>query len=180
MMEPTPLRPDEQVAGGFLVLRLGGESFTAKVLPMALSRKWLETAKSAFVDIKGSAEGLDSFEARTRAKNTSFQENASTISQLATTPGATRGKAMRRKSRHARHATGTRHSLSGGSCAWPRSRSATGDEGEAGVDQWEWQMAKLEVTINDNVEVSDSVNSRCGANFSVVHFLSAATFSRAG
>ena len=62
MMEPTPLRPDEQVAGGFLVLRLGRESFNVKVLPMRDSRKWLETAKDAIRSMRGTAEGLDGFE----------------------------------------------------------------------------------------------------------------------
>ena len=62
MMEATPLRPDEQVAGGFLVLRLGGQDFEVKVLPIALSRKWLTDAKSAVEAMKGTANGLDSFE----------------------------------------------------------------------------------------------------------------------
>lgn len=62
MMEPTPLRPDEQVAGGFLVMRLGGQDFEVKVLPMRDSRKWLVGAKAAVVAMKGTAEGLDSFE----------------------------------------------------------------------------------------------------------------------
>jgi hypothetical protein len=62
MMEPTPLRPDDQVAGGFLVLRLGGQDFEVKVLPMALSRRWLSDAKSAVSKMKGTAEGLESFE----------------------------------------------------------------------------------------------------------------------
>jgi hypothetical protein len=62
MMEPTPLRPDDQVAGGFLVLRLGGQDFEVKVLPMALSRRWLSDAKSAVAKMKGTAEGLESFE----------------------------------------------------------------------------------------------------------------------
>jgi hypothetical protein len=62
MMQPTPLRPDDQVAGGFIAMRLGGQSFEVKVLPMALSRKWLVDAKAAIVTLKGTAEGLDSFE----------------------------------------------------------------------------------------------------------------------
>lgn len=62
MMQPVPLRPDDQVAGGFLVLRLGGQDFELKVLPMALSRKWLTDAKSAVAKMKGSAEGLETFE----------------------------------------------------------------------------------------------------------------------
>ena len=62
MMAPVPLRPDEQVAGGFLTMSLGGQSFDVKVLPMALSRKWLGTAKQAVADMKGTAEGLESFE----------------------------------------------------------------------------------------------------------------------
>jgi hypothetical protein len=62
MMEPTPLRPDDQVAGGFIVMRLGGQSFEVKVLPIALSRKWLGDAKNAVTAMKGTAEGLESFE----------------------------------------------------------------------------------------------------------------------
>jgi hypothetical protein len=62
MMDPIPLRPDEQVAGGFLVMRLGGQDFEVKVLPIALSRKWLAESKAAVVKMKGTAEGLDSFE----------------------------------------------------------------------------------------------------------------------
>ena len=31
MMTPTPLRPDEQVAGGYLVMSLGGQSFELRV-----------------------------------------------------------------------------------------------------------------------------------------------------
>lgn len=62
MMNPTPLRPDEQVAGGYLVMSLGGQSFELRVLPMALSRKWLAEAKTAVESMKGTAEGLDSFE----------------------------------------------------------------------------------------------------------------------
>jgi hypothetical protein len=62
MMEPTPLRPDDQVAGGFIVMRLGGQSFEVKVLPIAQSRRWLADAKTAIVAMKGTAEGLESFE----------------------------------------------------------------------------------------------------------------------
>jgi hypothetical protein len=62
MSEPAPLRPDEQVAGGFLVLRLGGQDFEVRVLPMALSRKWLAEAKAVVGRMKGTAEGLESFE----------------------------------------------------------------------------------------------------------------------
>lgn len=62
MMAPTPLRPDEQVAGGFLTMSLGGQDFVVKVLPMALSRKWLAEAKAMIRRMKGTAEGLDSFE----------------------------------------------------------------------------------------------------------------------
>ena len=62
MMDPTPLRPDVQVAGGFLVMRLGGQDFEVRVLPIALSRKWLAESKAAIVQMKGTAEGLESFE----------------------------------------------------------------------------------------------------------------------
>lgn len=62
MNVPTPLRPDEQVAGGFLVMQLGGQSFMVKVLPMRDSRKWLAQAKDAVIAMRGTAEGLDTFE----------------------------------------------------------------------------------------------------------------------
>lgn len=40
MIEPTPLRPDEQVAGGFLAVRLGGQEFALKVLSISANRTW--------------------------------------------------------------------------------------------------------------------------------------------
>ena len=40
MMEPTPLRPDDQVAGGFIAMRLGGQSYEVRVLSMAANRRW--------------------------------------------------------------------------------------------------------------------------------------------
>lgn len=55
MPNPTPLRPDEQVAGGFLVVTLGGQAFTLKVLPIAANRKWTahfaETVKSTLGEL---------------------------------------------------------------------------------------------------------------------------------
>ena len=62
MMNPIPLRPDKQVAGGFIAMRLGGQPFEVKVLPMALSRKWLAEAKAAVERMKGTAGDLGSFE----------------------------------------------------------------------------------------------------------------------
>ena len=62
MMDPTPLRPDEQVAGGFIAMPLGGQSHSVKVLPMALSRKWLASAKEQIGSLRGTADMLDSFE----------------------------------------------------------------------------------------------------------------------
>ena len=47
MMEPTPLRPDEQVAGGFLYVTLGGEQRELRVLPMAQSRQWKQQLADA-------------------------------------------------------------------------------------------------------------------------------------
>lgn len=46
MMQPVPLRPDEQVAGGFLHVVLGGQTYELRVLPMAAARKW----KAALAD----------------------------------------------------------------------------------------------------------------------------------
>lgn len=47
MMQPVPLRPDEQVAGGFLYVTLGGQSYELRVLPMAASRKWKQSLADA-------------------------------------------------------------------------------------------------------------------------------------
>lgn len=53
MMQPTPLRPDEQVAGGFLYVTLGGEQRELRVLPMAASRKWKQTLADAVRTVIG-------------------------------------------------------------------------------------------------------------------------------
>lgn len=55
MIAPTPLRPDEQVAGGFLVVTLGGQSFDLPVLPIAANRRWTahlaETIRGTLGDV---------------------------------------------------------------------------------------------------------------------------------
>lgn len=40
MTEPVPLRPDEQVAGGYIAMTLGGQRCELSVLPVATNRKW--------------------------------------------------------------------------------------------------------------------------------------------
>lgn len=62
MADPTPLRPDEQVAGGYLHMTLGGELYELKVLPMGLSRKWMTSVVEQVSNIRGKAEELASFD----------------------------------------------------------------------------------------------------------------------
>ena len=40
MSDPTPLRPDEQVAGGFLYVTLGGQDYRLAVLSIRANREW--------------------------------------------------------------------------------------------------------------------------------------------
>lgn len=60
MTDPTPLRPDEQVAGGFLVVRLGGQAFTVKVLPVSANRRWTAELASKVRTQLGALPPLDS------------------------------------------------------------------------------------------------------------------------
>ena len=59
MMQPVPLRPDEQVAGGFLSVTLGGETFALRVLPIAANRKWTAHLAS---EIGAKLDNLDPIE----------------------------------------------------------------------------------------------------------------------
>ena len=62
MMQPTPLRPDEQVAGGYISMSLGGQSFDVKVLPIAANRRWTahlaETMRTVLGEV-GPVESAD-------------------------------------------------------------------------------------------------------------------------
>lgn len=60
MMEPTPLRPDEQVAGGFLVMSLGGKSYEVAVLSMSANRQWTAHLAETIRDVLGTVEPIDS------------------------------------------------------------------------------------------------------------------------
>lgn len=62
MMEPTPLRPDDQVAGGFIAMRLGGQTFELSVLPMRTNRDFLRKLDEAVKSLRGDAEALDTFD----------------------------------------------------------------------------------------------------------------------
>ena len=62
MMQPTPLRPDDQVAGGFIAMPLGGQPFTLKVLPMVHSRQWLAQLQEMVAGMRGTAGELATFE----------------------------------------------------------------------------------------------------------------------
>lgn len=59
-MEPTPLRPAEQVVGGFLRLSLGGKTFEVRDLPLRLSRKWVdEFFRPALAEVVADVQKVD-------------------------------------------------------------------------------------------------------------------------
>jgi hypothetical protein len=60
MMEPTPLRPDEQVAGGFLVVSLGGKPHQLAVLNMAANRKWTAHLAEVMREVLGNVGPIES------------------------------------------------------------------------------------------------------------------------
>jgi hypothetical protein len=62
MMAPRPLRPDEQVAGGFLYVTLGGTDYELSVLSMATNRKWIATLRETVKRVIGTTESLDGIE----------------------------------------------------------------------------------------------------------------------
>lgn len=62
MMQPRPLRPDEQVAGGFLFVTLGGQHYELSVLSMATNRKWIATLRDTVTRVIGETESLDGIE----------------------------------------------------------------------------------------------------------------------
>ena len=61
-MAPRPLRPDEQVAGGFLYVTLGGKDYELSVLPMAANRKWIAELRETVTRIIGETPSLDGIE----------------------------------------------------------------------------------------------------------------------
>lgn len=62
MMQPTPLRPDEQVAGGFLSVTLGGRPYELAVLPMRTNREFLRRVDAAVKALRADASGLDTLD----------------------------------------------------------------------------------------------------------------------
>jgi hypothetical protein len=62
MMAPRPLRPDEQVAGGFLYVTLGGKDYELAVLPMASNRKWIAELRETVTRVIGETPSLDGIE----------------------------------------------------------------------------------------------------------------------
>lgn len=61
-LDPTPLRPDDQVAGGYLYVTLGGQHFELAVLPMRANRQWLATLREAVIRVLKDARKLDDVE----------------------------------------------------------------------------------------------------------------------
>jgi hypothetical protein len=60
MTDPTPLRPDEQVAGAFLDVRLGGQEFVVTVLPISANRTWTAHLASEIRSKLETLEPIDS------------------------------------------------------------------------------------------------------------------------
>jgi len=59
MPDPTPLRPAEQVVGGFLYVKLGGELYELTVLPMKANRHWTAHLAETVRTVLGKVEPLD-------------------------------------------------------------------------------------------------------------------------
>ncbi len=58
-MEPTPLRPAEQVVGGFLHVTLGGQSYELTVLSMKANRGWTAQLAEQVRTVLGRVEPLE-------------------------------------------------------------------------------------------------------------------------
>lgn len=59
MMEPTPLRPDEQVAGGFIAMSLGGQPKRLSVLTIDRNRDWTARFNATVAETIGKAGQLN-------------------------------------------------------------------------------------------------------------------------
>lgn len=73
MTDPTPLRPDEEVAGGFISATLGGQAKSLPVLSVARNRKWKQQFDATAAEIGASAES-DDFEEVVRALSDSIEK----------------------------------------------------------------------------------------------------------
>lgn len=61
-LEPTPLRPDEQVAGGYLHVTLGGQDFVLPVLPIRANREWIAKLREQMVAVLKVTPDLDTID----------------------------------------------------------------------------------------------------------------------
>jgi hypothetical protein len=69
---PTPLRPDEEVAGGYISATLGGQVRNLPVLPIARNREWKRQFDATVRDMGANAES-DDFDEVVRALSDSIE-----------------------------------------------------------------------------------------------------------
>ncbi len=73
MTDPTPLRPDEEVAGGYISATLGGQAKSLPVLSVAQNRTWKSQFDTTVTQIGASAES-DDFDEIVRALSDSIEK----------------------------------------------------------------------------------------------------------
>lgn len=77
MSDPTPLRPDDQVAGGFIAMRLGGNEYQVPVLPIRHNREWTQRYSvilTSIVDGVGQPKTLQDVAEAVNSYSTTFMD----------------------------------------------------------------------------------------------------------
>lgn len=62
MMQPVPLRPDEEVAGGFIVLSVGGQTKHLPELKRYRNREWKALVQRRFAETLGATREVETFD----------------------------------------------------------------------------------------------------------------------
>lgn len=73
MDAPTPLRPDEEVAGGYISVTMGGQAKRLPVLPIVRNREWKRQFDEMVAELGMNAES-DDFEEIVRALSDSIDK----------------------------------------------------------------------------------------------------------
>ena len=73
MTAPTPLRPDEEVAGGYISVTLGGQAKRLPVLPIVRNREWKQQFDAMVAELGMNTES-DDFEEVVRALSNSIEK----------------------------------------------------------------------------------------------------------
>ena len=73
MTDPTPLRPDEEVAGGYISVTLGAQAKRLPVLPIVRNREWKRQFDAMVAELGMNTES-DDFEEVVRALSDSIEK----------------------------------------------------------------------------------------------------------